>query len=72
MNTFIYGFFFFVVGTALLIYNKSLVERSKEFYPKNLSLKEIEELNSFNQFLCLLTGLITSVNGFLIMLNLDQ
>ncbi len=32
MSEFICGLFFFVVGVALLIYNKSMVESSSEFH----------------------------------------
>ncbi|MDQ3636314.1 MAG: hypothetical protein M3405_17695 [Acidobacteriota bacterium] len=69
MGEFICGLFFYVIGIALLIYNKTLVERSVEFYPQNLSTNKIEWINIFNRFLCVFAGLLTSGTGLLIMLG---
>ena len=66
---FICGFFFFVIGVALLVYNKQLVQRSQEFYPRDLSPKEINIMDIMNRFLCVLVGLKISITGFLIVLN---
>ena len=69
MFEFICGFLFFVIGIALLVYNKQLVKRSQEFYPRNLGPKEIKTMDIMYQFLCVLVGLKISITGFLIMLN---
>jgi hypothetical protein len=71
MSEFICGVIFFVIGVALLIYNKSLVQKSSEFYPRSFRL-EVDRINLFNRFLCVLTGLVTSVIGFLIMLSSNK
>jgi hypothetical protein len=72
MSEFICGFLFFVIGIALLVYNKQLVEKSKEFYSSGLSPKETKTMDSLNRFLCLSAGLITSVIGFLTMLTSNR
>jgi hypothetical protein len=62
------GLFFFVVGVALLIYNKSMVESSSEFHRTSSPAKE-EEMILFNRLLCVLAGLITLSLGYLTMLS---
>ena len=69
MSEFIGGFFLFLIGIALLVYNKQLVQRSREFYPRDLSPKQINTIDIMNRFLCVLVGLKISITGFLIMLN---
>lgn len=68
MNEFICGFFFFITGAALLIYNKPLVNRSSEFHRVS-SPAEAEEMILFNRVLCVLAGLFVSIVGFLMMLT---
>lgn len=69
VSEFICGFFLFLIGIALLVYNKQLVKRSQEFYPRDLSPKEIDTMDVIYRFLCVLVGLKTSIAGFLIMLS---
>jgi hypothetical protein len=68
LSEFICGFFFFIVGIALLIHNKSMVDNSKEFDRFVSSVNE-EEITFFNRTLCILAGLITSLLGYLTMLS---
>lgn len=67
MSEFICGFFFFIVGVALLIYNRPLVERSLEF--QRHSPAEEDGLIFINRILCVLAGLLTSAMGYLTMLS---
>lgn len=69
MSEFVCGFIFFVIGVALLVYNKQLVQRSKEFYTGGLSSEETKKMDDLNRSLCFLSGLSVSVVGFLIMLT---
>ena len=48
---FICGLFFLACGAALLFYNKPLVERSREFQPRNLRAEEGGG-DIFDRFLC--------------------
>lgn len=68
MSEFVCGFIFFVIGVALLVYNKQLVQRSNEFYTGGLSSEETTKMDGLNRTLCFLSGLIVSVAGFLTML----
>jgi hypothetical protein len=72
MGEFICGCFFFAIGTAFLIYNEPLVQRSSEFYSQGLSPEKIENVNFFNRILCLIAGGITTATGFLMMLTSDR
>jgi hypothetical protein len=67
MIEFICGLFFFIVGVALLIHNKTLVLRSGEFHRANL-MPEKEQMIFFNRILCVSAGLITLTGGYLTML----
>ncbi len=68
MSEFVCGLFFFVVGMSLLIYNKSMVQRSMEFQRFNSSAEK-DGMILFNRALCVLAGIITSVLGYLTMLS---
>ncbi len=68
MSEFVCGLFFFVVGMSLLIYNKSMVQRSIEFQRLNLRAEK-DEMILFNRALCVLAGIITSGLGYLTMLS---
>lgn len=65
---FICGLFFLACGAALLFYNKPLVERSREFQPRN-SRAEEGGGDLFNRFLCVLAGALTLTVGLLMMLS---
>ncbi len=67
MSEFICGVVFFMTGAALLIHNKTLVERSLEF--QQHSPAERDGLIIFNRILCVLAGLMTSFAGCLTMLS---
>jgi hypothetical protein len=67
MGEFICGFFFFITGAAMLIYNKPMVEKSLEFQ-SHLPVEE-DDLIFYNRILCVSAGIVTGIAGFLTMLS---
>jgi hypothetical protein len=68
MTEFIVGFFFFILGVALLIHNKSIVERSIEFH-RPYRQEDKDKIIFFDRVLCALAGFVTLATGFLTMIS---